>query len=122
MKTWCGLLSAFLSWSAAAAGDAVQELSAYLGQTPALVVVVCGEGEEDARTIARLVELTPWTVFCRGSGGSGLDRIRDWARERGLLGGRVYVVADPGASLWLAGDMADGVWVAPNVADSLFNE
>ena len=113
MKTWFGLISILLCCCAAIADDAVVELSKHLGQTPALVVVVCGENQEDRSTIAALVEQTPWTLFCRDGTSDGLDKIRDWARENGLLGQRVYVVDDDSASLWLADDMADAVWVAP---------
>jgi len=115
MKTWLGLLSTLFCCSAAIAGDAVRDLSEQLGKTPALVVVICGEDEGDLPAIAGLVERTPWTLFCRGTASPGLDKIRDWAREKGLLGERVFVVDDGGASLWLAGDMADAVWVAPGV-------
>ena len=115
MKTWFGLLSTLVCCSAAIADDAAAELSKHLGKTPALVVVVCGGEEGDLPTIAGLVEQTPWTVFCRGPASPALDGIRDWASEKGLLGGRVCVVDDHGASLWLAGDLADAVWVAPGV-------
>jgi len=115
MKTWFVLLSTFLCCYSAIADDAVLDLSKHLGTTPALVVVVCGGDEGDLPTIARLVEQTPWTVFYRGIASSGLEKIRDWARDQGLLGDRVYVMDDNGASLWLAGDLADAVWVAPGV-------
>jgi len=115
MKTWFVLLSTFLCCCTAIADDAVLELSKHLGTTPALVVVVCGVDEGDLPTIARLVEQTPWTFFCRGTASPGLEKIRDWAREQGLLGDRVYVADDNGTSLWLAGDLADAVWVAPGV-------
>jgi len=105
----------FLCCGAVIADDAVVELSKHLGETPALVVVVCGGEEGDLSTIAGLVEKTPWTVFCRGAASPGLDKIRDWASEKGFLGRRVYVADEEGASLWLAGDMADAVWVAPGV-------
>ena len=117
MKTWFGLLSTLLCCSAAFADDAVIELSRHLGKTPALVVVVCGADEGDLSTISGLVEQTPWTVFCRGAASLELDRIRDWARTEGLLGGRICVVDDNSPSLWLAGDLADAVWVAPGVDD-----
>ncbi len=117
MKTLFGLLSTLLCCCAAMADDAVLELSKHLGKTPALVVVVCEGGERDLPTIAGLVERTPWTVFCRGKASGGLVAIRNWASEKGLLGQRVYVVDDGGASLWLASDMADAVWVAPGVDD-----
>jgi outer membrane protein assembly factor BamB len=115
MKTWFGLLSVFLCCCTAIADDAVPELSKHLAKTPALVVVVCGGDEGDLPTIARLIKQTPWTVFCKGTTSPGLDKIRDWARDKGLLGGRVCVVDDNGPSLWLAGDLADAVWVAPGV-------
>jgi len=117
MKTWFVLLSTFLCCYSAIADDAVLDLSKHLGMTPALVVVVCGGDEGDLPTIALLVEQTPWTVFYRGIASSGLEKIRDWARDQGLLGDRVYVMDDNGASLWLAGDLADAVWVAPGVDD-----
>lgn len=115
MKTWFGLLSVFLCCCTVIADDAVPELSKHLAKTPALVVVVCRGDEGDLPTIAGLVEQTPWTVFCRGTTSPGLDKIRDWARGKGLLGRRVYVVDDDGTSLWLAGDLADAVWVVPGV-------
>ncbi|MBC8867990.1 MAG: hypothetical protein H8E44_01165, partial [Planctomycetes bacterium] len=68
----------------------------------------------DLSTIGGLVEQTSWTILCRGTAPSGMDKIRVWARERGLLGARVYVVDGQGESLWLAGDLADAVWVAPD--------
>jgi len=115
MKTWFALLSTLLCCCTLIADAAVVELSKHLGQTPALVVVVCGEDDADVSTIAGLVEQTPWTVFCRGTVSPGMDKVRDWARQKGLLGERVYVVDDEGASLRLAGDMADAVWVAPGI-------
>ncbi|MBL7187945.1 MAG: PQQ-binding-like beta-propeller repeat protein [Phycisphaerae bacterium] len=115
MKTWFGFLSVLLCCSAVIANDAVTELSKHLGKMPALVVVVCGGNEGDLPTIAGIVEQTPWTVFCQGAASPGLEKIRNWAREKGLLGGRVCVVDDDGESLWLAADMADAVWVAPGV-------
>ncbi len=93
--------------------DAVTELSKHLAKTPALVVVVCDGDEGDLPTLTRLIEQTPWTVFCRGTISKSMDKIRDWARQKGLSGIRVYAVADDTPSLWLAGDMADAVWVAP---------
>ncbi|MHC4402560.1 MAG: PQQ-binding-like beta-propeller repeat protein [Planctomycetota bacterium] len=116
MKTWLGLLSATFCCCAAMADDAVPELSKHLGRTPALVVVVCEGTERDLPTIGGLVEQTPWTILCRGTASPGMDKIRVWAREKGLLGERVYVVDGQGESLWLAGDLADAVWVAPDVA------
>ncbi len=121
MKTWFGLLSTFLC-CAAIADDAVLDLSSHVGKTPALVVVVCAGDQADLQTVSGLVEKTPWTIFCRGTASPGLNKIRDWAREQGLLGGRVYVVDDDGASLWLAGDLADAVWVAPGVDDPPFEK
>ena len=115
MKTWFVLLSALIFCCTAIADDAVPELSGHIDKTPALVVVVCGPDEGDLRTITRLIEQTPWTVFCRGTISSGLSRIRAWAREKGLLGQRVCVIDDNGPSLWLAADMADAVWVTPGV-------
>ena len=117
MKTGFGLLCTFLCCGTAIADDAVLELSRHLGKTPALVVVVCAGDRADLQTVSRLVEQTPWKIFCRGTASLELDKLREWAREQGLLGGRVYVVDDDGASLWLAGDLADAVWVAPGVED-----
>jgi len=117
MKTWLGLLSLLLWCPAAIADDAVVDLSGHIGKTPALVVVVCAGDQGDLATIAGMVDQTPWTVFCRGAASSALDKLRDWAREKGLFGKRVFVVDDNGASLWLAGDLADAVWVAPGVDD-----
>ncbi|MEA3226556.1 MAG: hypothetical protein U9Q07_11450, partial [Planctomycetota bacterium] len=117
MKTWFGLLSIFLCCRAATAGDAVLDLSGRLGKTPALVAVVCAGDEGDLPAIAGLVERTPWTIFCQGAPSTELEKVRDWVREKGLMGGRVYVVADNTESLWLAGDLADAVWVAPELDD-----
>src|SRR3989304_288271 len=105
MKTWFAALSALVCCCAATADDAVLELSKHLGRTPALVVVVCRGGERDLPTITGLAEQTPWTVLCRGTASPGMDKIRDWAREKGLLGGRVCVVDNHSASLWLAGGL-----------------
>ncbi|MFC1634320.1 PQQ-binding-like beta-propeller repeat protein [Planctomycetota bacterium] len=116
MKTWFGLLSAFLCCCTAMADDAVTELSSYLPKTPALIVVVCDGDEGDVQTINRLVKQSPWTVFCKGKTSPGLDKIRDWAIEKRLLGERLFVVDDNGPSLWLASDMADAVWMARGVA------
>ncbi len=122
MKIWFALLSTLLFCCVAIADDAVLDLSKHLEKTPALVVVVCGGNEGDLPTIAALVKQTPWTVFCQGTTSPGLAKIRDWAREQGLLGDRVYVVDDNDASLWLAGDLADAVWVAPGVDYPPFEE
>ena len=116
MKIWLGLLGAWLCCFAARADDAVVELCKHLGNTPALVVAVCGGDERDLATMAELIEQTPWTIFCRGATSPGLNKIRDWAAQKGLLGRRVYVADDDDGSLWLAGDLADAVWVAPSVA------
>ena len=91
------------------------ELSKHLDKTPALVVVICAGDEGDLTAVAGMVEMTPWTVFCRGAASHGLNQIRNWALEKGLLGSRIHVVEDRGPSLWLAGDMADAVWVASGV-------
>ena len=117
MKTWFAALVAMVCCGAVMADDAVRDLSKHLGKTPALVVVVCRGDDSDLTTIAGLVDQTPWRILRRGPASPAMDKIRDWAREKGLLGGRVCVVDEPGASLWLAGDMADAVWVAPGVAD-----
>lgn len=118
MKIWLGLLSMMCCWGAVLADDAVPVLSKHLGRTPALVVMVCRGDEQDLATIAGLVEQTPWKILCRGAASPGMDRIRSWAREKGLLADRVYVLDDPGPSLQLAGDLADAVWVAPGAAQS----
>ncbi len=115
MKSLCLLLSMLLCCSVAIADDAVVQLSKQLGTTPALVVVVCAPGEGSLATVSGIVEQTPWKLFCRGGDSAGLDKIREWAAKKGLLGQRVSVVADEGDSLWLAADMADAVWVAPGV-------
>ena len=91
MKTPFAVLSTLLCCSAAIAGDAVGELSEHLGKMPALVVAVCASDEQNLPTIASLIEQTPWTVLCRGADPRGLNKIRDWAGEKGLLGERVYV-------------------------------
>jgi outer membrane protein assembly factor BamB len=116
MKTCLGLLSTMVCCGAVMANDAVRELSKHLGRTPALVVVVCAGNERELPTIIGLVEQTPWTILCRGTPTPALDRLRVWAREKGILGARLYVVDEPGGSLGLAGDLADAVWVAPDVA------
>ena len=98
------------------ADNAVTELTKHLGGKPALVVMVCWGNEQERQALAQLVERTPWTIFCRGDATPELRKIRDWARDAGLLGGRVYVADQEGQSLWLAGDMADAVWLAPGLA------
>ena len=114
---WFGLLSSLLCSTVVVADDALLELSKHLGKTPGLVVVVCGGDCDDLPAIARLVEQTPWTIFCRGGASPEMEKLRDWAREEGLLAARVYVVNDPergtqySGSLDLADDMADAVWV-----------
>jgi acetyl esterase/lipase/outer membrane protein assembly factor BamB len=99
----------------ALAGNPVRDLSKHLARTSALVVLVCAGEERDLAMTVQIVEQTPWTVFCRGPVSSGMDRVRSWAREQGLLGERVYVADEDSTSLWLASDMADAVWVAPSV-------
>jgi len=115
MRTLFVLLIVLICCCAAIANDEILELSKNIGKAPALLVVVCGGGEGDLPAITRLVEQTPWTVFCKGTVSSGMDKIRDWAREKELLGQRVFVVDDDSPSLWLAADMADAVWVVPGV-------
>ena len=73
MRTWFPLLLTLVFCSSSLAGDAVGELARHLGKTPALVVVVCGPGGRDLPTMARLVEQTPWTLFCRGAASPGLQ-------------------------------------------------
>ncbi len=115
MKTWFGLLSVFLCCCTVMADDAVIELSGHLPKTPALVVMVCEGNEADVQTIARLAEQSPWIFFCKVKTSSDPDKIRDWAREKGLLGERMFVVDANDPSLWLASDMADAVWVSSTV-------
>lgn len=115
MRTCLGLLSVLLCCRAAFAADAVADLSPHVPRTQALVVVVCDGSNGDLNTVSRLVEQTPWRLFCRG--GTGLKNVREWAADKGLLGGRVGAVEDNGPSLWLASDMTDAVWVAPGVAN-----
>lgn len=43
-----------------------------------------------------------------------MQKICEWAREKGCLGERVFAVDADGGSLWLAGDLADAVWVSPS--------
>jgi hypothetical protein len=109
----CALLVCGEVWAA----DARQQLHAHLGDTPALVVVVCGGQDDDQATVAELLERTPWTIICQG-GGEAVARIRDWASRERLLGGRLSVIDDSASSLWLADDMASAVWVLPGVADA----
>jgi len=115
MKTWFGILCALLCCCTTMAKDAVNELPRHLPQTPALVVMACEGNETDVRTIARLVEQNPWTFFCKVKTPSGSDNLRDWAREKRLLGERIFIVNDDDSSLWLASDMADVVWISPTV-------
>ena len=115
MKTSAALLLAFI-WTGLTRADApVHELSKHLGKTPALVVIVCGDDEADVAAVQGITRQTPWMVLCRGKASPTLDRIREWAKQEGLLGGRVSVVADDAPSLWLADDMADAVWITPSV-------
>jgi hypothetical protein len=118
MKTWLAALGVMVCCGAVLADDAVRDLSKHLGRTPALVVVVCPGDEQDLATIAGLVEKKPWRVLCRGPASPGMAKVRDWAREKGILGGRVCVVDEPAASLWLAADMADAVWLAPGAGQA----
>ncbi len=116
MKIQYILLTVLLCCSTTLGDDAVAELSSHLNpKTPALVVVVCAGDEADTATVKQLVEQTAWTLFCRGKTSAGMDRLRNWAQEQGLLGKRVYVIDDNGPSLWLASDMADAVWGVPDV-------
>ncbi len=117
MKTLAAVLAAFVCCCVASADDAVTQLSKHLNQTPALVVAVCSEDAAGLKTVEEIVEKTPWMVLCRGDAPPEMDYLRNWARERGLLGGRVSVVAANDRSLWLADDMADAVWVSPSVSD-----
>ena len=104
MKVSFGLLASLLCSSTVLASDAVTDLSEHLGNTPALVVVVCAGDAADLPTITSLVEQTPWTVFCRGAASGELDEIRDWARAEGLLGNRVCVAKD---YTWYVVDVTD---------------
>ena len=118
-----GLLSALLYCSTAFAADATVGLSRHLSRKiPALVVVVSAGNEADMETVQRLVEQTSWTIFCRVRTSAGMDRMRHWAQEQGLLSRRVYIADDNGPSLWLASDMADAVWVTPGVDAPPTNE
>ncbi len=112
MKPFLALSIALVCCRAAIADEAVSALSKFLGKTPALVVVACRGDDRDLPAIAAIVEETPWTVLCRDGASPAMEAIRDWAREKGILGGRVCVADGPGESLWLASDMADAVWVA----------
>ncbi len=118
MRALLALLAAFVYCSLALADDAVVELSRHLGKTPALVVVAGGEDEPAVASLKEMIEQTPWSILCRGKASPEMERIRQWAQGEGLLGGRVSVVADDGASLWLADDLADAVWVWPGADTS----
>lgn len=122
MKTFLALLLMFVGASVARPDTFMEELSTHLGKTPALVVVVCGEDDADVGTVQEIAKQTPGIVLCRGKASPTLDRIRQWALQGGLLGGRVSVVADDLPSLWLADDMADAVWVTPSARDWLAEE
>ncbi|NLS92761.1 MAG: PQQ-binding-like beta-propeller repeat protein [Planctomycetaceae bacterium] len=113
MKTLAVLLPAFLYVCTATAGDAPRDLTRHLGQTPALVVLAGGEDETCLANVKAIVAETPWMILCRGKASPAMDELREWARQEGLLGGRVSVLADDRPSLWLAEDMADAVWVSP---------
>lgn len=115
MKIWFTFLSMLLTCCTTLADNAILDLSKHLGKSPALVVAVCAGDERDLPTIKQLIEQTPWIIFCRGNTSPALDKIRDWAGEKRILGDRVFVVKDNDESLWLAGDLADAVWVAPSV-------
>jgi hypothetical protein len=115
MHTWFGLLSALLGASAMAADEVIPELSKHLARMSALVVAVCSGADGDMATVKAIVDQTPWTVFCRGAASPGMEQLRGWAREKNLLGTRVYVADDDGPSLWLAGEMVVAAWVAPGV-------
>ena len=115
MKTLAAFVLAFACAGLAHADDASTELAKHLGQTPALVVLVCGSDEADLASAQAIAEQTPWMLLCRGKSSPAIEKIRDWAQQEGLLGGRVFVVTDDGPSLWLADDMADAVWVSPSV-------
>jgi outer membrane protein assembly factor BamB len=117
MRTLPALLAIFSVSCAATADDAVVELSQHLGRTPALVVVVCGPVGQELAVITKIAQQTPWSILCRGKASPEMEKIRDWAQGEGLLGGRVSVVADDGASLWLADDLADAVWVSPGAGN-----
>ncbi len=122
--SWIALVLALLGCAAANAQDAFHELTKHLGKSPALVVVACSGGEQDAAAIRQLVEQTPWTVFCRAAASPALDAFREWAQEKRLLGNRIYVVddyvaEDKHSSLFLAGDMADAVWVTSGYSAAL---
>ncbi len=113
MKTFAAFLVAFLGCLPTRGDDVVLELASHLGKTPALVVVAGGEDEQALASLKEMIEQTPWSILCRGKVSPEMERIRQWAQAEGLLGGRLSVVADDGASLWLANDLADAVWVSP---------
>jgi hypothetical protein len=115
MTTCFAPLAALWCACAAAADDGVAVLSKHLARTPALVVVVCRGDDRDVAAIASLVDQTPWTLFCQADASVGVGKLRDWARQNGHLGARVWVVESSGPALWLAGEMADALWVAPGV-------
>lgn len=115
MKTWFGILCVLLCCYTTMAKDVVNELSLQLPQTPALVVTVCEGNETDVQTLTRLAEQNPWTFFCKVNTSSGSDKLRDLAREKRLLGERMFIIHNDDSSLWLASDMADAVWISPTV-------
>ncbi len=96
------------------ADNPFEQLNTHLGNSPALVVVVCQGSQQDQRNIAQLIEQTRWTIVCQGDA-EQIGIIRDWARNEGLLGQRVSVIDEAGPSIWLAGDMADAIWISPNL-------
>lgn len=114
MKTVIACICTLLWCCTALAEDAMRQLTDHLGTSPALVVVLCGDGEGDQATVEKLTKQTPWTIVCQG-GSDGVGKIRTWARQEGLLGTRVSVIDDSLTSLWLASDMADAVWLLPSV-------
>ena len=97
-QIWFGILSWLLCCGTAVADDVVVELSKQLGNTPALVVVVCSGEQGDLPIVAQMVEATPWTIFCCGPSTSEMGELRQWASEKQLLGRRVYVADGDDAS------------------------
>lgn len=98
--------------------DVLAQLTSHLGRAPALVVAVCGGERCELDAVVELVERTCWTVFCCVEQGAQGDAIRNWAREQGYLGHRIYVVADEERSPVLADGMADGVWALSRASEA----
>ncbi len=63
MRTLAALLALFACCFVAHANDASTELAKHLGQSPALVVVVCGEDAADLDTVREITTKTPWILL-----------------------------------------------------------